>query len=96
MEPMRLARYPFLREASEFVRSHGVSLEELLTHPAYSQARRRGKERVLDAIAEARIATKAIGYGEEEAMMEVLSYPIARMLVSCLADEFLTRRYALA
>jgi len=96
MEPMRLARYPFLREASDFVRSHGVSLEELLTHPAYSQARRRGKERVLDAIAEARIATKAIGYGEEEAMLEVLSYPVARMLVSCLADEFLTRRYALA
>jgi DNA primase large subunit len=96
MEPLRLARYPFLHEASDYVRSHGVNLEELLTHPAYSQARRRGKDRVLDAINEAKISNKAIGSGEEEVLLEVLSYPVARMLVSCLADEFLIRRYALS
>ena len=45
-----LARYPFLREASGYIRAEGISLEELLTDPAYARARALGRGRVLEAL----------------------------------------------
>src|SRR4030066_326595 len=45
-----LARYPFLREASGYIRAEGISLEELLTDPAYARARALGRGRVLAAL----------------------------------------------
>ena len=50
VELARLAKYPFLREASGFVLGEKVSLEEILLEPAYARARNLGKARVLDAL----------------------------------------------
>ena len=95
MEVREFARYPFVRGASEFVKRSKVELEELLSHSAFSQARMRGKKRVLDAIDKASIDDNSM-VTEEDRLQEVLSYPMARILVSCVGDGFLIRRYALA
>src|SRR2546430_6943584 len=50
VELATLAKYPFLLEASAFIRSEKVSLEEILLEPAYARARTLGKARVLDAL----------------------------------------------
>jgi DNA primase large subunit len=91
----QLAKYPFLKEASELVRSSGVSIADVLTSSAFSEARRRGVARVSEALKEMRIPKNSAA-DESEILMEVLSYPLARMLVSCVNDEFLIRRYATA
>lgn len=91
-----MARYPFMRAASEFVRSQGVSLEDLLSSYFYEGSRRRGRKRVTDALEDVKVTSSPVGSDEGEALQEILSYPVARILVSCIADEFLIRRYALA
>jgi DNA primase large subunit len=95
MEQRDLARYPFVKAASEYVKEQGVGLEDLLSHPAFAQARARGKKRITDAVASASIEEISLNT-DEERLQEVLSYAMARILVSCVADGFLTRRYALA
>jgi DNA primase large subunit len=95
MDPRQLAKYPFLKEASELVRSSGVSIEDVLRSSAFSEARRRGLKRVTEALREMHIPKNSAA-DEGEVLMEVLSYPLARMLISCVNDEFLIRRYATA
>ncbi|OPY34818.1 MAG: DNA primase large subunit PriL [Methanomassiliicoccales archaeon PtaU1.Bin124] len=96
MEINQLARYPFMRSASEFVRKYNVSLEELLSSYFYEESRRRGRQRVLDALEDVKVISNPVGSDEREAMLEILAYPVARILVSCIADDFLIRRYAIA
>lgn len=95
MDSLDYARFPFIKGASEYVRSKGVDLQELLTSEAFAPARLRGKQRIMDALNEGEISNCATS-GEQERFLEVLSYPAARILVSCVGDGFLTRRYALA
>jgi DNA primase large subunit len=95
MDPRTLARFPFLKETSEFVRSSGVSLKDLLEGVAHEEARERGMARAVDALEEGEISDRPMATGLEQ-IHEMLSYPIARMLVSCVPDPFLIKRYALA
>jgi len=89
-----LAKFPFLSEASAYIRSEGVSLEDLLTDPAYARARALGKARVVEALErgppEGRVA---IAVADQLAVL--LAYPVARILVSAIGDNYLIRRYAL-
>ncbi len=94
MDAKFLARYPFVKGASDFVRSSEVSLEDLISRTAYPEARRRGRKRVLEALNDTKIQTNAAST-EEEFLAEVLSYPVARMIVSSVGDDFLIRRYAM-
>ena len=50
MELAGLAKYPFLQEASAFIRAEHVTLEELLSEPAYARARAIGRARVVEAL----------------------------------------------
>ncbi len=95
MDVLQYARYPFLKDAAEHVRDQGVTLEDLLTHEAFRQARARGKARVLDALEDGVVGVRPVG-NEAEQLEEILSYPIARIFVSGVNDRFLTKRYALA
>ncbi len=95
MQARDLARYPFVKEVSAYVKGKGVSLDDLISHPAFAAARVRGKKRVTDAIASAKVEEVGLKT-EDEQLQEMLSYAMARILVSCVADGFLIRRYALA
>jgi len=89
-----LAKYPFLREASAFVRSEEVPLEDILTDPAYERARAAGKARVLEAL-ERGGEPKRLAVDAADQLSQLLSYPVARILVSALEDTYLIRRFAL-
>jgi DNA primase large subunit len=91
---MRISDYPFTQEATERVRSLGYSLESLLGKTSFKSVRSRAAERVQGAITGS-IPDKQAN-SEAEHLAELLSYPLARVMVSCLDDSILLRRYALA
>lgn len=95
MDPHRLAKFPFLRDAITYVKENDVDLDDVLREYVFSEARRRGKKRVMDALVEGEIENHPMST-EEECLLEILSYPVARMIVSCINDSFLIKRYALA
>jgi DNA primase large subunit len=95
MDTQRAARYPFLGEASSFADNNHADLESLLSSPSYETARVRGVQRVLDSI-DRHIVSDVPLMSDYDRLMEVLSYPYARIVVSCVNDRFLTKRYALA
>ena len=95
MDTKRAARYPFLKESSEFADKNGADLEMLLTSESYEPARKRGKERVLQALEKSEVSYVDL-MNDYDRLIEVMSYPYARMLVSQVGDRFLTKRYALS
>lgn len=95
MDSLRAARYPFLKDAKEFADKNSADIESLMSSPSYADARSRGLGRVMDAINSHRVSDVPL-VKEYNRLMEVLSYPYARMLVACADDRFLTKRYALA
>ena len=94
MELASLAKYPFLREASAFIRAEGVTLEDLLSEPAYARARAMGRTRVHEALEKGPDA-KRIAILPADQLSLLLAYPVARILVSALGDMYLIRRFAL-
>lgn len=83
------ARYPFLSGGREAVREADVDLATLAATD--DPAVERGVERVLTAIDDG-----TVGEPRRPARVELLSYPVARVLVSLVGEEALTRRYARA
>lgn len=99
MDTYLAARFPFIKDASEFADSNMREITELLDSGTYAEARERGMARVLGALEDHRIPDGKTLFGnggKYNRLIEVLSYPYARMVVSEVNDRFLTRRYALA
>ncbi|MBM4249080.1 MAG: hypothetical protein FJ149_06540 [Euryarchaeota archaeon] len=94
VEPRALASYPFLREASRFVKERGPTLEELLRDIAYAGARGAGVERVRAALERGRVDPPACRL-DHECLAEMLAYICARFVVSVAGSPALTRRYSL-
>ncbi len=91
---MKISDYPFTQEAAEYVRGTGYSLTSLLEKNSFKPIRSRAFERVEGAISgeiQDRQTSK-----DAEILAELLSYPMARVIISCLGDQLLVRRYALA
>ena len=95
MDSLRAARYPFLRVSARYAEENSADIESLVGSPLYENARKRGLGRVLDAVSQYNVSDVPL-LQEYDRLMEVLSYPYARMLVSCINDRLLTKRYALA
>jgi DNA primase large subunit len=95
MDLMHLAYYPFLRESASYLKGRGLSLDELLSDIAYERTRVQGKERVMEALNEGKIQEHSL-LTDADSLAELLSYVAARILISCVNDPYLTKRYALA
>jgi Eukaryotic-type DNA primase, large subunit len=95
MDSLQLSRYPFLRGAAVYAEENSTDIDSLIRSPSYGNARKRGLDRVLSAISQHKVSDVSL-LNEYDRLMEVLSYPYARMVVSCVGDRFLTKRYALA
>ena len=91
---MKVSDYPFTQEAAEAVRSRNISLDSLLGKSLFKTVRSRAAERLRGAIGDAIPEGRA--NSDAEQLFELLSYPLARIMVSCLNDPILMRRYALA
>ena len=96
MDVKVLCRYPFLKEARKWMlESGGADLNELVRGAAFGRAREAAERRVMSALEDGKVRSGAVGT-DTDAIVEIYSYPIARMLVSCVADSYLITRYALA
>jgi DNA primase large subunit len=95
MDLQTLAKYPFLEESLTYIKEAGPSFDELLNNIAYQSAWAAGKNRLMEAIDKGEIAEHGFST-ETECLVELLSYITARILVSCIEDDYLVKRYALA
>ena len=95
MDVLTAAKYPFLKESAQHLRETGVSLEQLVSGVAYERARYLGRDRVMEALEDGKIDDHPMPT-KIDATVELLSYPIARMIVSAVADPAFVRRYAIA
>jgi DNA primase large subunit len=86
----RISDFPFTEPAVEQVRSLGISLDDLLDKRGFSAVRKRAVERVIESIIKERPSEPV------NPDVELLSYPLARAIVSSMKDELLLRRFALA
>lgn len=88
MEPLH-ARYPFLPAAREAAQSAGADLAEVIERegPAVDRARQR---------VESAVESRSVGDPHRSDRVELLSYPVARVLVSLVGEPALTARYASA
>jgi len=87
---VKLARFPYLPDAQQYIRNAGITIEQLLGSPAYRRVLERGKLRLLDAVKTGEIQPPSTTNHE----VELFSYPVARMLLSCINDRYLNVRYA--
>ncbi len=94
MDVFKFAYFPFVNGAAKYVEALDFKLGELFSERAFEQVRERGKRRVLQAIGDG--ITRYENPDLVSAEKELLSYPVARILVSCIKDGYLIKRYALA
>ncbi len=84
------AKYPFLKEASKYLKIPDLKIEDL-TAPELQEILNRAEERVEEAILYTRVSRKL-----EKADNEISSYPVAIILVTATGNSFIQKRYALA
>lgn len=89
-----LAKYPFLLETRQFIKENGPTIEDLLHAPPYERARMIGIERLDNAFKNRDVGTRSLA-NESDCIMEILSYPLARMVAVCIGDPYFKKRYAL-
>ena len=95
VELATLSKYPFLNASKDYIKNNGPSIEELLEDPLYERARLTGIDRIDNALESSDIGDRKI-VTESDCIIELLSYPIARMIAVCVDDIYFKRRYALA
>ena len=94
VELRTLSKYPFLNESKRYVIENKLSVKEILDDPLYERARAIGVERLDNAFKTRDVGNRTI-VTDSDCIMELLSYPIARMIAVCINDNYFKRRYAL-
>ena len=89
-----LSKYPFLNDSKKYVLENKLSIEELLDDPLYARARDIGVQRLDNAFNKRDVGNRSLA-NESDCIMELLSYPIARMIAVCIGDTYFKKRYAL-
>ena len=89
-----LAKYPFLNETKMYIKKNGPSVQELLENLLYERARTIGIERLDNTLKKRDVGNRSLAT-ESDCIMEILSYPLARMIAVCIGDNYFKRRYAL-
>jgi DNA primase large subunit len=95
MNLTNLAKYPFLHDAKIYVRNEGATVHELLTDSLFEPARNIALERLENVLSKRDVGNRIL-VTESEKIMELFSYPLARMITVGVNDDFFTRSYALS
>jgi len=90
MSEREAAKYPFLQDAVKLVDALNIQIADL-SDPIYVKVLDRAAERITEAIVDGVVEAKL-----EDYMTELVSYPVASMLVSLKGESYLDRRYSLA
>ncbi|MES2155326.1 MAG: DNA primase large subunit PriL [bacterium] len=91
---VRLAFYPFLPEVRDAVREAGPDLDAVLRSPLYQGVRSRAVQRVEGALGDGFGPAQVVD--ERTGLLELLSIPVARMLIVLLGEKGVVPRYAAA
>ena len=101
-DEVTLARYPFLPQASGWIRSmavrHSIDLNELLEGTWMEQARQRARIRLIDSV-QSKEGVQVSGgdiHTEEGRLVEAFSFYYARLVMCASEDERLIARWAQA
>ncbi|MDG6907626.1 MAG: hypothetical protein JRN20_17780 [Nitrososphaerota archaeon] len=86
-----LAKYTFLPEAGEYVRANEISLTDL-SSPVFKEVVKRAEERILEAIRSTKVSDKRLVNRD----VEIMSFPVALMLVRSTNLNHLMSRYSLS
>lgn len=101
-DEVTLARYPFLPQASDWIRGmahrHSINLDELLEGSWMDKARQRARLRLVDTVQSKEGVQVAGGdiHTEEGRIIEAFSFYYARLVVCASEDERLIARWAQA
>ncbi len=87
---LHLAKYPFVNEAADYVRKLDLNLDTL-SETVFAGPLDRAEQRLREAISAGIVSSSS-----QDDEIEILSYPIAALLVAALQDDRISRRYALA
>jgi len=85
-----LAKYPFLAEASEYVRELGISIDDI-SAPEFGPVLERAEKRLEEALSKGRVSGEI---SNENA--EILSFPVSNLILSLTGEDRARRRFALA
>jgi DNA primase large subunit len=85
-----LAKYPFLKETADYIRPLGLQITDL-TSPEMKQVLNRAEQRINGAIEHTRIVRNM-----KSVDIEIISYPVALLLVAATENSYIRKRYALA
>src|SRR5437660_7496095 len=85
-----LAKYPFLNEASDYIKELGISIDDIAS-PDFSPVLERAEKRLEEALSKGRVSNE---FGNENA--EILSFPVSNLILSLTGEERAQRRFALA
>lgn len=85
-----LAKYPFLTEATEYVRELGFSIKDIEA-PEFGPVLDRAEQRLEEALSKGRVSTDTTNESAE-----ILSFPISNLILSMMGEERARRRFALA
>ena len=89
-----ISKYPFLNASKQYIIENNISIKELLDDPLYERARITGVERLDNAFKNRDVGNRSL-VTDSDQIMELISYPIARMIAVCIDDIYFKRRYAL-
>lgn len=84
----KICKYPFLNESKEYIKDSGISFNDLL-EDSISTIIDLGKRRVKDAL-----NGKIHRYDSDSPYLEIMSYPVTNIILSCINDTGLIKRYA--
>jgi DNA primase large subunit len=85
-----LAKYPFLKETAEYIKPLGLQIDDL-TSMGMDQLLKRAEERVNEAI-----INRCVNRNLKKIDLEILSFPVALLIVITTENSFIKKRYALA
>lgn len=86
------AKYPFLPAATRYIRTLDLKIDSL-ANPALKPILDRAESRVREALLTDPPQVSYLPYDDE---VELVSFPVAVVIVAATADEFIKKRYALA
>jgi len=84
-------KYPFIKEAIEYVKKLDLRIDEL-SSPDYARIVERAKKRIEEALIYGIIQPSK----PSESELEIFSFPVAIFLISKINDNYLNKRFALA
>lgn len=85
-----LAKYPFLKETSEYVKSLDLKTDDIV-NSSFSEVLNRAQHRIEDAIVRSLVPRNL-----SETEVEIMSFPVAMMMTMATENSFIKKRYALA